>query len=387
MNTSVPTFDVCLSTSARVDLHALPFGDVACHQNAFVVPFRRGHRDGPNFHAGVFDAYGTELPNTDIRLMARRSLATREVRDAALPEAEHLSGEWLFCGGMSQQFGHVITRGLGRIWATERLPRSVKLLFVSLVNPHTRHPFLDRLLHTLGIENDYAILHAPTHVETLYTAPDLFSEAHEGLGAPGYVEWVRRKVPDRTPSRFGRKISITRDQLTATVGRHLCEDILEDNLARAGFDIVAPEKLSLDEQLAMYRGADVVIAADGSALHVLPFSFRAEATCIILQRRSDIPPLITNHVRSFTNSRVIEIDAIDEVIWPRRRADNLSLVALDFEKLRTELIALGLLRPTDPWRCPSPAEFEASRNLGRPPSVGFVTDSERPQFLRQLRRK
>ena len=386
MNTSVRTFEVCLSTSSRVDPHALPFDEMACHPNAFVVPFRRGHRDGQNFHAGVFDASGEVLRNTEMRTLTRGVMATRAVRDAALADAKFLSGAWLFCGVMSHQFGHVITRGLGRIWATEKLPKTVKLLFVSLLYSEKEHAFLDRLLKTLGIENEYAIVPSPTHVEELYSAPDLFSEAHEGVASPSYAKWIRGKLPKRARSRFGRKIYITRDQMSGTVGRHLCEDVLEDNLSNAGFDIVAPEKLSLVEQLEMYREADTVIAADGSALHVLPFTFRPEATCIILKRRSEIPPLITNHVRSFTQAGIVEIDVIKDVAWPRHRADNISLVTLDFEKLRDDLVAQGVVGVNDPWRCPSPAEFDASRNLGRPLSVGFVTDTERPQFLRQLRR-
>ena len=260
-------------------------------------------------------------------------------------------------------------------------------MFASLLYSDKEHAFLSHLLRTLGIENDYAIVQAPTHVETLYTAPDLFSEAHEGLASPAYAEWIRSKLPKQTRSRFGRKIYITRDRLTGTVGRHLCEDVLEDNLSNAGFDIVAPEKLGLEEQLEMYREADTVIAADGSALHVLPFTFRPEATCIILKRRSEIPPLITNHVRSFTQAKIVEIDVIKDVAWPLQRADNISLVTLDFEKLRENLIAQGVVGAQDPWRCPSPSELLASRNLGRPQSVGFVTDAQRPQFLRQLRRK
>lgn len=386
MNTSVRTFEVCLSASSSVDTYALPFSEIACHRNALVVPFRRRHRDGKTFHAGVFDADGKVLRDTEIRNLTRNTLATRDVRDAALADAQSLPGSWLFCGGMSIQFGHVITRGLGRIWATDRLPKSVNLLFSSLLYSESEHAFLNRLLKSLGIENEYAIVHAPTHVETLYTAPDLFSEVCDGLATPSYAAWVRSKLPRNGQSRFGRKIYITRNQMSGTVGRHLCEDVLEENLASAGFDIVAPERLSLTEQLEMYREADTVIAADGSALHILPFTFRPDATCIILKRRSEIPALITNHVRSFTHARIVEIDAIKDVAWPRQRADNISLVTLDFEKLRVALIAHGVVGANDPWRCPTQEEFEKSRNLGRPKSVGFVTDAERPQFLRQLRR-
>ncbi len=386
MNTSVRTFEVCLSASSSVDKYALPFGEISCHANAFAVPCRRAFRTGRLFHAGVFDEDGDPLPNCGLDMMKRGMLTTRAVRDEALAEVETLPGTWLFCGGASKQFGHIITRGLGRLWATEALPKSAKLLFLSVLYSKAEHAFLDRLLKTLGLENEYAIVQAPTHVERLYTAPDLFSEAHEGVAAPSFAHWVRGRVAKLNRSHFGHKLYISRDRLSSTVGRHLCEDILEENLSRAGFDIVAPESLTLEEQLSAYAEADTVISADGSALHLLPFTFQSEATCIILKRRSDIPPLIANQLQSFTSARIVEIDAIKNVTWPRQRADNISLVELDFENLRAQLVALGVVDANVSWRCPTQEEFEKSRNLGRPKSVGFVTDAERPQFLRQLRR-
>ena len=387
MNTRVRTFETCLSTSSPVDSGALPFDAIARHSNALAVPFRRAFRTGRLFHAGVFGSDGTALPDCGMDMMQRGTLTTRAVRDAALVDAETLAGPWLFCGVASHQFGHIVTRGLGRIWATEALPKTVKLLFVSLLYSKAENAFLGRLLRALGIENDYTIVQAPTLVETLYSAPDLFSEANDGIAAPSFARWVRSRVQKLGRSRFGRKIYVTRDRLSGTVGRHLCEDILEDNLSRAGFDILAPERLSLEDQFSAYAEADTVISADGSALHILPFSFRSDATCIILKRRADVPPLITNQINSFTNARIVEIDAIKNVIWPRQRADNISLVELDFENLRSQLIAQGVVDAKVRWRCPSAADIEVSRNLGRPQSVGFVTDAQRPQFLRQLRLK
>ncbi|MGJ8604441.1 MAG: glycosyltransferase 61 family protein [Marivita sp.] len=386
MNTRPRAFEACPETGSPVGMASLPFEHIEGHRDAFVVPFRRGVRTGPRFHAGAFDAAGAPLCNTEMRTIHRASLATKEVRDAALADAGTLHGEWLFCGILSAQFGHIITRSLGMLWAIEHVPKSVKLLFVSMMYDSGEHRFLETLLATLGIENDYKILRRPAHVETLYTAPDLFSEVIWCAAPQVYVDWIKGRMPTPGASEFGRKIYITRDRLSGTAGRHLCEDILEDNLARAGFDIVAPETLTLAQQLAMYRHADTVIAADGSALHILPFSIRDTASVYVLQRRTEFPPLIANHLSSFTNAAIHRIDAIDDVIWPQDRADNTALVALDFKKLQDLFIGHGVLRATEAWRCPDQKDFDASRALGRPKHQGFMTDSERPQFLRDLRR-
>ena len=387
MNMSTHAFETCPDTGSPLGLSELPFDLIERHSAAFVVPFRRGVRTGSRFHAGAFDAAGKPLPNTEMRTIHRASLVTKEVRDAALEDAEHLPGAWLFCGILSAQFGHVITRSLGMLWATEKLPKDVKLLFVSMMYDEAEHGFLRTLLDTLGIEYDYTILRHPSHIETLYTAPDLFSEVIWCNAPRVYADWIKGRVPKLKKSRFGRKIYITRDRLSGTFGRHLCEDILEDNLSKAGFDIVSPERLTLMEQLSLYRDADVVIAADGSAFHVLLFSIKDSAQVYALQRRTVFPPLIANQLRSFTSASVVPIDVIDDVIWPQERADNAALVALDFNKLHEVFLKHGILTKNDAWRCPSDQDFKASQALGRPKNMGFMTDAERPQFLRQLRLK
>lgn len=385
MNDCLHAFATCPETGAPLGLTELPFDQVARNKDAFVVPFRRNVRTGPRFHAGVFDSTGDPLPNTEMRMLHRATLTTRDVRDAALDGASELKGEWLYCGLVSSQFGHVITRSLGMLWAIERLPKSVKLLFVSVMYVHDEHKFLRTLLDTLGIDNDYVILRQPTHIEALYTAPDLFSEVTTCSAPDVYVDWIRGRVPELPPSRFGRKIYVTRDRLSATSGRHLCEDILEDNLAKAGFDVVAPETLTLREQLAVYSEADLVVAADGSALHILPFSIRDDAQVFVLQRRTKMPVLIANQLNTFTKASVVPVDVIDDVIWPQDRADNTALIALDFKKLRDVFLQYGLVADKDAWRCPSEAEFAASQYLGRSKQHGFMSEAERPQFLKQLR--
>lgn len=385
MNTRPSAFEARLETGCPVGISKLPFEHIEGHSEAFVVPFRRGVRIGSQFYAGAFDKAGKPLPNTEMDTIHRTSLATKEARDAALEGADRLDGEWLFCGALSKQFGHVITRSIGRLWATESLPSHVKLLFVSMMYSQDEHHFLQALNDTLGLKNKYKILRKPSHVEKLYTAPELFGEGAQCVASSAYVDWIKGRISKLPPSRFGKKIYITRDQMAGTVGRHLCEDILEDNLKKAGFDIVAPEKLTLEEQFSLYRDADTVITADGSALHILPFSIRDRATCFVLQRRREFPPLIANHLASFTGASIIRVNVINEVIWPKERADNVALVSLDFDKLRDFLIDQAVLTEKDAWRSPTNEDLEMSRRLGRPEHQVFLTDTERLQFLKTLR--
>lgn len=387
MNTLTRGLDACPEMRSPDERHGLPFDRIEAHDNAFVVPFRRGLRSGTAFHAGVFDAQGDALPHTEMKTMMRASLPTPEVRDAALPGAETLTGTWLFCGIASSQFGHVITRSLGRLWATEHVPKDVQLLFVSMLYNEDQHRFLTRLLDHMGISNRYKIVQNPTHVERLITAPDLFSEASHGTATPEYAKWVRtRSIPPHDTSAR-RKLYITRSRLSPCVGRCLNEDLLEKNLENAGFEIIAPETLDLADQFKLYAEAEIIVAGEGSALHIVPFSMRDSATLAVVQRRKEVPELISNQISSFSSARVTYIDAIRDVYWPKQRADNLSLVSLDFRTLRDDLITVGALDTPSSWRVPTRDEEMMSLRAGRPDDAVFLSDEERIAFLRVLRRQ
>lgn len=365
----------------------LPFDDIKTHENAFVVPFRRGMRNRDGFEAGVFSAQGDVLPNTEMRMLNRWAAPTENARSNALDGAQLLPGTWLFCGIVSAQFGHVLTRSLGMLWAVPELPKDMKLLFVSMMYKQDDHPFLSSFLEHLGIENEYKILRDPSHVEHLVTAPDLFSEVSQGEASPEYVEWVRECAIPKHNKRRKRKLYLTRGELSPRTGRYLNEDVLEKNLEKAGFEIVAPETLSLNDQLKLYAEADKIVAAEGSTLHLVPFAIRPSADLIVIQRRSEIPVLIENQIQSFCGDNVHYIDAIDHVYWPQERADNLSLVKLDFEKLRAELVECGVIKASASWKAPTQNAERLSLHAGRSESERFLSDDERVTFLRKLRRQ
>jgi capsular polysaccharide biosynthesis protein len=362
---------------------ALPHGDVVLRRDALVVPYQKGMRDGKIWPSGVFDADGTPSPHAQMQSMTRRAEITPGLFEAARPNARQLTGKWLFCGLGSEQFGFMISRGLGRLWALDRLPPDTKLLFSAINMPRRKHAFLTKFLEALDLPHEYFILQRPALVEELYLAPELFGEHMEGRATPECAAWLRSRVPKQAPSK--RKVYLTRSQLDPAIGRMLCEDILEANLRHAGFEIVAPEQLSVQAQLELYGEADVIVAAEGSALHVVPFAIRDDARLVVVQRRPDVPILIANQIESFTNASCVYLDALVASHWPAERADNLSMAELDFDKLQDAFVKMGLIRSKDMWRVPSQDEVLTSRALGRPKNTEFLTDAEREEFLTKLR--
>lgn len=366
---------------------SLPFKQIESHEEALVVPFRRRKRNQDGFDAGVFSSDGDVLPNTEMRTTTRWAAPKESTREDALEGAVYLEGEWLFCGIASGQFGHIITRGLGMLWAAQAFPKDVNLLFVSMFYNQEKHPFLTEFLENAGIEKKYRILSEPAQVERLFTAPDLFSEAQKCIADRKYAQWARDQFTPKFDKRRKRKLYITRGKLSPKLGRFLNEELVETFLEDAGFEIVAPETMSLRDQLKLYAEADTIIASEGSALHLICMALRDTATLAVIQRRPKVPGLIKNQVASFCNADVHYIDVIDRVFWPKQRADNVSLVRLDFDQLHEALVSCGVLAKTAEWRVPTKEEERLSLHAGRSEAEQFLSDKERLVFLRQLRRK
>lgn len=371
--------------TAAKNAGGLPFKQIERRANALVVPFQRGTKRGKVWPSGVFDADGTPSPHAEMRILTRWAEATPDVYETWSSATRSLSGQWLFCGLGSAQFGHIISRGMGRLWALGMLPSDTRLLFSSIFMTDKKHGFLTKMLASMNLPHEHFILRRPARVEQLYLAPDLYGEQLQGRAAPECAAWLRSRLPDYTST--GRKVYVTRARLDPKLGRLLCEDVLEANLAAAGFEIAAPETMSLDDQLAMYGQSDVVIAAEGSALHVAPFALRDDARLIIVKRRPEVPVLIANQIASFCKAECAYVHAIVRTHWPAERADNLSLAELDFDVMRDDLIALGVLKPDDPWTSPGADDVLASRAQGRPPGTPFLSDEERVTFLQQLRQE
>ena len=361
--------------------------EISSYDRAVIAPLTRGRKTNGYWDAGLFESSGSPIAHGQLNLHKLQANPTPAVFDTGSVEAADLSGEWLFAGVLPRKTGHIIVNALGRLWATDHLPDDVGLLFVTHLYGAPEHPFLTQLLTTLGLDRRCKLVSAPTRVERLHVGPDGFSSASMGMAAPTVVDWVRRRAnPDPVQSGT-RKLYITRGRLSPLVGRYLCEDILEENLSGAGYDVIVPEAMSLRNQFELYAQAQEVIVAEGTALHIAVLALPDTSRLTVIQRRHDVPDLIKNHLACFLSRAACYIDAVDAMHWPEERAVNVAVTTLDFARLRQSLIGHGLLDEADPWRIPTAAEADKSRADGRGENARFLTLEEREAFLRAFRRR
>jgi Glycosyltransferase 61 len=342
----------------------------------------------------VLDDQGQVIPQA-VTGTSRRSSDGFAPDPAEFRRIRDLPGAWVFGGLVGHHFGHQITQSLGRLYALDQVPHAEGVLFTPmgrLAADPARLAMFTRLLAGLGFDIPIRFVAKPTRVGTLHIVPDLFSEQNRCLAHPAYARWLRARLsrPDLRPAP-GSRLYVTRTRLDPALGRLLCEDMLEANLARAGFQVFAPENHSLPDQIATYARAETIVTTDGSQGHVIAFARQNHQRIVTIARRTERPVLLTNHLDSFgaglDGASHTWISCLTREWWPQKRADNLSLGEADFATLRDELVRCGALDAPAAahWRIPDPDQIRASMALGATDGLPLLSTADRDAYLRILR--
>jgi len=183
-------------------------------------------------------------------------------------------------------------------------------------------------------------------VETLYVPELGFGWAERYAGSAAYRHYMRERLSAAVVPEGGEKLYVSRARLNPLRGGVLAERVLEENLARAGFDVFHPEKHSIEVQIARYRAAREIVALDGSALHLAAFVMPPGGKLAMILRRtgSNYASYVTQY-RAFCGITPGIVDAlVTEWVAPDiARSDYRSVGELDFAKVFARLAELGML--------------------------------------------
>lgn len=335
---------------------------------------------------GIYGNDGKSLPYSDI---SGDQLRTFPVAEPKLSEdAPLIDGPVLFGGLASQQFGHTILNSIGRLWALSLLPPETKIIFYPKRRALRRfYPHLPTMLDLLGIRNEFQIVTGPARFDTVYTATDLFGERFGGEGTDHFFHWIDRALPPSGPVDQNKALYVSRSGLGPEAGRFAGEDRLEEILAEDGYVVFRPEAHSLADQVAEYQSAGKLIFAEGSALHLMGLVVRPEQSVAVIKRRRDLPSLIERQLAARSGANLRIVDAITDVYWPPKRSDHFSVSLLDFQKLRADLAATGMIDASRPWPETSPDQMAQSLNAGLADGEKMLDLEGRKAFLQAFRAK
>ncbi|WP_158617280.1 glycosyltransferase 61 family protein [Falsigemmobacter faecalis] len=237
------------------------------------------------------EAPGVAWPQFDRQHAARH--LRRGVPVCRAPEACETVGvieEAVFIGSYDDHFGHIAAESAPRLLQSLQEKAGLPFLYTAAqpVDPRALAPAFAAVTGWFGLSpRQMRFVHQPHRVATLWVAGQgedvngpVVSEGYlDLLDAHAFAQGVHVAAPSGV-------IYIGRHRLAPRLGGHAGEGYLAQCLAELGVQILAPEALSLRDQLLAYAGAERLIFAEGSAVHGRQLLGRApQAIDILLRRR------------------------------------------------------------------------------------------------------
>ncbi len=288
-------------TSLALRTNKASLGKILAFENILITPYQHllERPLGFSAHQG-----GPLWPNWDHQLEARHCRNGHPIDD--LPTMLHdnntdsITEPSAWCGAIVNHFGHQIADFSTRILQTRNAYPKIKFLFSSKASKQyttlAQTPVLFRsLLSWYNLQPDRVkMITQPTSVRDLLVAPQ--AEQLIKYGPPSkelnleqygpsskYLDLVDEHVDRKLPkcpcqgiifvSRAGVKIHFAG------------EAYLERLMQSVGIQVMRPETLPLNEQIATYAAADQLIFSEGSALYGLQLLGRSVGQVHVLVRR------------------------------------------------------------------------------------------------------
>jgi hypothetical protein len=293
---------------------------------------------------GTYHRGGPHWPDWDNQTAARYCAGGAPLDEeppAAEPTAT-LTGTVAWGGAVTWHFGHQISDFTTRLLPTLAEVPDARFAYSTHAQAQLRSvdyapKFFPQILAWYGISPERIEMIAdPTLVERLIVAPQA-----EQTHGPGPEPWYLDLLDANMTARLGTvnprgSLYVSRAGIKARfAGEAYLERVLED----AGFRVLRPETVSLEEQLRAYAGAESIIFAEGSAMHGAQLLGRALGDVTVLVRRSDLR-LVEKALRPRARS-LLYVDAVAGLVHgcdinghPARYR---GLSILDAERLRTFL--------------------------------------------------
>jgi hypothetical protein len=241
-----------------------------------------------------------------------------------------------------------------------------------------------RFLKLLGCPTP-TVVTAPLIVERLVVPLQGFGAGEFLNAAPETRAYLRRVVAGEDGGPSGRRIYLSRAEVPARRGLLLGEAHLEMLFEAEGYEIVRPEELSPEEQIALYRQADCIAGTEGSPFHLVAFAARADARVAVLRRRLG-PDFdrICDHLRWFLGREPVRAGVVRSALARENlKHPNMIYLELSLPDMWRGLKDAGMVAGAAPWsdmpetaRAASVAAIAA--DLGRP-VLPYALDSVLPE--------
>ncbi|MEP4035113.1 glycosyltransferase 61 family protein [Pseudophaeobacter sp.] len=292
---------------------------------------------------------------------------------------ETLQGRWLWGGVLWAHFGHFLVESSSRLWALPNVEEDIRGIIFIPKRPKVGKDvrgYHREYLSLFGTDLPIQVVDTPTRVEELVVPGQGFGLGKITVGTRKFRRTVHDRFATHVEAEGPEKIYISRSKLGLGKGGLLGEEQLETLLEAEGYEIFHPQEHSLTVQVARYKAAKKVIAADGSALHLFAMVGGAEQkVAMILRRSSGANNLLAKHVESFCKCNPVVIGGLRAEWVPEKagKSNRLSFGELNHQVIGETLSQHGFISETAAWQVLSEDERnQILQDKGLGGQSGFV---------------
>lgn len=295
-----------------------------------------------------------------------------------------LRGRWLWGGVLWVHFGHFLVESSSRLWALSQVEEDIRgILFVPKrpsVGKEVRG-YQREFLDLFGTDLPIKVVTQPTRIQELVVPGQGFGLGKITQGTRRFRETVHSRFAKEIAPEGPEKLYISRSKLGLGKGGLLGEEQLETLLEAEGYEIYHPQDHSLSHQIARYKAAKQVVAADGSALHLFAMVGRSDQqVAMILRRNSGANNLLAKNVASFCKCNPVIIGGLRAEWVPqnKQRSSRLSFGELDHHVIGTTLARLGFISRDAKWTALTAQERQQIlKEKGFGGAAGFIESAIR----------
>ncbi|MEX5727218.1 hypothetical protein Ga0609869_000571 [Rhodovulum iodosum] len=314
-----------------------------------------------SFDGGVYDAAGRRQEIGDNCFLSHENVGPEEIEPASA-ETE-LPGTWLYLGLLqTHHFGHFVSESLSRFWAVDKAEGIDGVIYIGRYPNQPLRPYIAQIADWLAPGLPQHRVNARTRVERLIVPRAMrFPQGYlsgEGPNRAFFRDRVDALGPPEAPQP--KRVFLSRSALPREdqQARFVLEKAFDDNLAAEGWTVVHPQTMPIRDQLRLYRDADDLIFAEGSAFHLYVLAARSGQRVFNLWRRKRRHPVFARQLDSFAGLPLLGESHVTHMFM-RRDAPNMPARALslvDFAALGADLESHGLITGRK-WRVPTKAQI------------------------------
>lgn len=225
--------------------------------------------------------------------------------EVAREDIVELDEDVIFGGILNGHFGHFLMENWCRLWYVLQHPELKSKIFFVPTSHGGYKPWFDEFFRLMGIDLERIVyVKQPTQCRYVII-PDQAQYCWDGFTKNWLLPF--QAIKSHVKPGNVKKLYLTRTKFKHKARHFYNEEYFEDFFAARGFKVVAPEKLSAEEQISLVMGADEIAATLGTLTHFAMFCKPTAKFIMFPRLTNDETPFQHIINKIFGNYYIVEV--------------------------------------------------------------------------------